>query len=519
MTVDFAPNELRRSLRFATPVRVRLDSGEYPVVDWSFEGLRLAGLDWQQPLAAGQVVSTDLVFSFPDEDRVVSARGRVLWSDDDEAGVQFLELTASARAIMQAHVERYMPRPLSSQANLPAVGRVTPSTTPGRPRYPGQRPLPSHVVDVRTSPENDDVEWSSSPAPAAVLARVVALAILSVAVLVALSALWTAQGQVESITAQVAGRSFEVGAPAEGVLAGVAVFEGDSVAAGQALFELDAGPVQARIEALERLAEEQRSLVSETDNALSAEYSTASLGASVANSRLAAANAQRAEIDAELSAARAELKAIEPLARKGMLPLGELTTARSRVAQAEARRAVADAAVAEARTVRSHGGRGMGGSARSQVPSLQAALGRARVDLVGLELEIADLRNQLTATRVLARQEGRVLTVLAAAGQTLQRGEPVLEVGLPGRRWVEAEFDFKSARRLKPGNEVELYVPALDRSVVGRVGSIGAAEGGPNTAAIPVRIELTSVPADLELGMGALATVETTFRLPWQRGA
>jgi membrane fusion protein (multidrug efflux system) len=519
MTVDFAPNELRRSLRFATPVRVRLDAGEYPVVDWSFEGFRLAGLDWQQPLEQGQVLATDLVFSFPDEDRVVTTRGRVLWSDDDEAGVQFLELSPAARSVMQAHVERYLPRPLTTASNLPAVGRVHPATTPGRPRYPGQRPMPAHVVDVRTSPEADEIEWSSSPSPVAVLARVAALAILTVAVLIALSALWRAQGQVESITAQVAGRSFEVGAPGAGVLAGVAVFEGDAVTAGQALFELDAGPVQARIEALERLADEQRALVDETDSALSAEYSTANLGASLAGSRLAAAQARRAEVEAEVKAAQRDLEAIEPLARKGMLPMGDLNTARTRVAQAEARLGTADAAVSEARAVRNAGGRGMSGAARSQVPSLQAALGRARADLVALELEIADLRGQLAATRVLARQEGRVLEVLASAGQTLERGQPVVAVGVPGRRWVEAEFDFKSARRLKPGNDVELYVPALDRTVVGRVGSIAPAEGGPNTAAIPVRIELDSPPADLELGMGALATVETAFRLPWQRGA
>jgi multidrug resistance efflux pump len=110
-----------------------------------------------------------------------------------------------------------------------------------------------------------------------------------------------------------------------------------------------------------------------------------------------------------------------------------------------------------------------------------------------------------THVDVTAPFDGVVIATPAAAGSTVQVGQPVVTLVDPTQVWVNANIDETAVDRVQPGQSVSVHLDALNRDVPGRVESVTPATAatfslipGQNasgnynkvTQLIPVRISL-----------------------------
>jgi multidrug resistance efflux pump len=110
-----------------------------------------------------------------------------------------------------------------------------------------------------------------------------------------------------------------------------------------------------------------------------------------------------------------------------------------------------------------------------------------------------------TRVDVTAPFDGVVIATPAAAGSTVQVGQPIVTLIDPTQLWVNANLDENDFARLKPGQPVRVHVDALRADVPGRVEAVTPATAatfslipGQNasgnfnkvTQLVPVRISL-----------------------------
>jgi len=111
-----------------------------------------------------------------------------------------------------------------------------------------------------------------------------------------------------------------------------------------------------------------------------------------------------------------------------------------------------------------------------------ASLERAEQALTDAEISVshAEIRSPVG---------GRVVDRLAEPGDTAAPGAPLLRINDPGAMRLEAPVREGLAVGLAPGQELEVYVEALDLSLVGEIDEIvAAAEPGARTFMIKIRL-------------------------------
>ncbi len=90
-----------------------------------------------------------------------------------------------------------------------------------------------------------------------------------------------------------------------------------------------------------------------------------------------------------------------------------------------------------------------------------------------LEKSMETLRVQLSKAKIYAPLSGVVETVNLKSGEVASPGVPIVQILNTSRLKVEADVPENYLRAVKPGEEVTLYFPALDREQTERVNLIG----------------------------------------------
>lgn len=102
--------------------------------------------------------------------------------------------------------------------------------------------------------------------------------------------------------------------------------------------------------------------------------------------------------------------------------------------------------------------------------------------LATIALPSAPTANQL---HVRAPGDGVVVGITANTGDPVVAGRPFLTMLDPSGVWVEAQIDETRLARVRPGQQVEVWVDYLARALPGRVASVGAASGAALTPTAP----------------------------------
>ena len=371
------------------------------------------------------------------------------------------------------------------------------------------------------SPETASESNGAAQATRRKFLRILAIAVVSIALIWGAWYFLTQAGRVSTDNAYVGADSATVTALISAPVKEVRVSGTQTVKKGDVLVVLDDADARLAVADAEAALRQARQ-----------RYGQASASADAARSRVAArgadisqARARMRDADAAVAKARAELARRESLSGTGAVSAEELTAARTALASASAARDLAAASIASAEATRGSASGDLGaaealvrGTTINSAPDVAAA--QARLDKAQLDLE---------RTVVRAPVDGIVTNKQVQVGQRIAAGAPIMVVVPVATAYVDANFKESQFKRIRIGQPVELTSDYYGGDVVFRGKVVGIA-GGTGAAfslipaqnatgnwvkvvqRLPVRIALD--PRDLKdhplrVGLSMEATIDT----------
>ncbi len=280
-------------------------------------------------------------------------------------------------------------------------------------------------------------------------------------------------------------REVQLGFRVGGRVSKLLVDEGDRVAPGQVLAELDTRPYDDRLAgAAARLDAASAAAARDTNGSRPQEVGEA--------------QATVAAAEARLSEARRQLDRRQALVGQGFISKADVQTAEANVA-------AADASLAASRNVLSLAQEGVRSEDRAaSEASRDAAIAERRA----VQTDISD-------TRITAAEPGQVLTRAREVGAIVQPGQTVLTVALTQPVRVRAYVAEPDLPKVRPGMSVSVSVDGSDKRWPAKIGYIApVAEFTPKTvqteqlrADLVYRLRLTVEDPQGELRQGQPVTV------------
>ncbi|MDP3940012.1 MAG: efflux RND transporter periplasmic adaptor subunit [Deltaproteobacteria bacterium] len=237
------------------------------------------------------------------------------------------------------------------------------------------------------------------------------------------------------VNGRIEGDSVVVAAKIPGRIISMKVKEGDDVAAGQLIAELESGQIVARVE---QAAAGARAAGSALDASRSA--------ASAARQDISQAEAAVAGRDAQIRKARTDATRVEKLFEQGVV-------AQSMRDDARTAREVAEAELRAARE-RVSGARQAAAAAEARVAAATGDLERAKAALEEARATFGD-------TQIQAPSRGIVMTKVAEEGEVLAAGSPIVILVDLGRLHMKAYVPEPQIGLVKLGNPAHVHVDAM----------------------------------------------------------
>ena len=311
-------------------------------------------------------------------------------------------------------------------------------------------------------------------------------------------------GLEETDNAQLQAHLVDIASRVPGTITAVPVQDDQTGRAGQLLVQLD--PRDARMQ----LARAEADLLEARRQAAALQAQT---GSSASGAEAAADQAAGDQLmaRAEYERAAADLQRLEFLLRQGGVSRQEVDRARATYRQAQGQLSRSQASALQARSSERQVG----------VDRQKAAAAEARIHQT--EAALAEALLQLSYTRILAPNAGRIGSRSAEPGRQVQPGQPLMT--LVGQQpWVEANFKETELTRVRVGQPVRILVDTYpDMECTGVVKSIAQATGAefavlpPQNASgnwvkvvqrIPVRTSVVCKEGDPPLRVGMSTSVE-----------
>jgi len=207
---------------------------------------------------------------------------------------------------------------------------------------------------------------------------------------------------------------------------------------------------------------------------------------------------RRAVLASRLSASIIKLELREGDAVKAGAPLillgAEALSAAVSAAEVEDAAAARDLRRAEALQAK-------GAATRNEVENAVTASSNARAALTAA-------REALAHATIRAPFAGRIVKKLASVGDSVNPGQPLLEIEGEGALEVVASVESAVRERLKPGQQLTIRIDGLDSPVTGAVRTL-AASADPATHRFPLRVDVGSAPG-LRAGLFARIAVPSS---------
>lgn len=325
----------------------------------------------------------------------------------------------------------------------------------------------------------DETAAAATPAPEAApeangakrkkLLRILAIVVVTVAVLWGLWYFLTQAGRVHTDNAYVGADSAQVTALVSGPVKEVRVSGTQAVKKGDILVILDDADQRIAVadaEAALRLARQRYGQASATADAARARVTAR--GADIAQSR-----ARLRDANATVERARAELARRESIAGTGAVSGEELSSARAALASAAAARDLAAAGIASAEATR--------GSASGDLGAAEAVVRGTTVntapDVAAAEARLEKAKLDLARTVLRAPVDGIVTNRQVQVGQRIAAGAPIMILVPIATAYVDANFKESQFQDIRLGQPVELVSDYYGGDVVYRGKVVGIAGG------------------------------------------
>ncbi|MDO9370079.1 MAG: HlyD family efflux transporter periplasmic adaptor subunit [Sphingopyxis sp.] len=301
------------------------------------------------------------------------------------------------------------------------------------------------------------------------LLRILAIVVVTIAILWGLWYFLTQAGRVHTDNAYVGADSAQVTALVSGPVKEVRVSGTQAVRKGDILVILDDADQRIAVadaEAALRLARQRYGQASAT-----ADAARARVGARGAD--IAQARARLRDADATVMRARADLARRESIAGTGAVSGEELTSARAALASAAAARDLAAAGIASAEATR--------GSASGDLGAAEAVVRGTTIntapDVAAAEARLEKAKLDLARTVLRAPVDGIVTNRQVQVGQRIAAGAPIMVLVPIATAYVDANFKESQFQDIRIGQPVELVSDFYGSDVVYRGKVVGIAGG------------------------------------------
>ncbi|WP_017901980.1 efflux RND transporter periplasmic adaptor subunit [Pseudomonas asplenii] len=160
-----------------------------------------------------------------------------------------------------------------------------------------------------------------------------------------------------------------------------------------------------------------------------------------------------------------------------------------------------------------------GYTSRSEYDAAQAGLLSAKSALTAAQAQLANAREQLGYTALIAEAPGVITARQAEVGQVVQATMPIFSLARDGER--DAVFNVYESLLVEPPEDQPITVTLLDNPAIKAVGKVR--EVTPAVSAqsgtVQVKVALEPLPAGMDLGSVVSATVtapaKASIELPW----
>ena len=467
-------NSKRRHIRLHMPLKVTIDGVVHSVCDWSLGGMQIEDIDGLP--GVGGRFSADLAVPFNDFSFTLTTTCEVAWLDLNgrRVGCRFIDLKDGQIEILRYLVDAFIAGKVANVSGvlrLAAKGQATPIDAGVTPHL--DPATPRHVRTVRALRRT-----------AFVGAMAAAGILLSVLVANTLISRFL---DVSSDLGWVHARTVDVQTSASGVVAGHVVDAGETVRAGQPLFEILDPEIEGQLDvAIAELGEREEAVAGlkrqlDARRAFFDEY----VELAGVEERRAVARVKRAELN--LSVARDKLERATILHGKGFLADRALEDEENRHSQARLERQLAEADLSEARRNRRLAEMGYIYPQRRVEGDEPAEVAR-RIRLAEKAVDVARAR----IDALLDRQEQTVVRSpcdclieerIVIEGEWLPRGAVAFRLSeAGGPRVVKALVPQESVGKLTIGHEARVALADRDEILTGRIVNVDrtpAADSGP----------------------------------------
>jgi membrane fusion protein (multidrug efflux system) len=404
-------------------------------------------------------------------------------------------------------------------------------------------------AEIKLAPAEPSVPEPSTTPPAA--KRPLAMTLLPI--LVGAAALaggvvyWMGRGHEATDDAQIEGHVASVAARIPGQVTRVLVKDNQQVKVGDALVELDARDLDARLAAARADRQAARAQVRAAEKQLALAETSAHSNLTVARGGMTQAaaleattragieqsNADVTAAQARLALARSDLRRAQKLFADQAIAQAEMDSRQSAydqasaaLAQAQARAASAEAGVGNSQgTLETARGRLVAAQAGPvQVASAQAQLELAQARLAQADAALAQAELNASYAVIRAEIAGTVARRTVEPGQTVSPERPLMAIVGQDDVWVVANFKEDQLGEMRAGQRVEVRIDTYGRRrFAGHVESFAAGTGSrfsllpPDNASgnftkvvqrVPVLVRLDGRPdVALRPGMSAAVTV------------
>ena len=299
--------------------------------------------------------------------------------------------------------------------------------------------------------------------------RILAIVVVTVAVLWGFWYFLTQAGRVHTDNAYVGADSAQVTALVSGPVKEVRVSGTQSVKKGDILVILDDADQRIAVADAEAVLRLARQRYGQADaNADAARARVAARGADISQAR-----ARLRDANATVERARAELARRESIAGTGAVSGEELTAARAALASASAARDLAAAGIASAEATR--------GSASGDLGAAEAVVRGTTIntapDVAAAEARLEKAQLDLARTVLRAPVDGIVTNRQVQVGQRIAAGAPIMVLVPIATAYVDANFKESQFQDIRIGQPVELVSDYYGGGVVYRGKVVGIAGG------------------------------------------
>nr|WP_286189869.1 HlyD family efflux transporter periplasmic adaptor subunit [Labrenzia sp. R4_2] len=454
----------RLHYRVTAPMRVTLGDQTFDAADWGLGGCRISGLSAPLP-EVGSDHTLLCTLPFQGFNITLKASAEVVRSSEDtkEVAFRFVDLGERETALMQHFVEDLVRGKMTDVTDT--IVRIDTPVTPV-PTKPD--PNPAQEIPVR--------RWPIKQIVMTLFYFVLGIAVFGYVGIYIFATLF----RLEISTAVVSAERYEVTAPATGRLTGLNLRTGDIAASGVPIAFIENDALISEIRKAETALMQAQVELSEHELYLQVEADRETGYSLVAANDLRQARAETVTLELAVETAQDRLNRYKDLFAQGYLKRDVLATSQLEFAAAQSALEKHIIHVAELEKLGAEGGNigilnGDKFSGLKAERIAEVARWQQEVDFRTKLLE--ELRAQPEMMPVTVGSNAAVVDVIAADGQTLKAGAPLVVLEERDHRVITAFLTQEEITQVRKGSPARIYVPAEDRWIEATVDMISRTDG------------------------------------------